>query len=189
MFRLAVRLATCPHRALALRDIRPSVLGRVKLRYCPTTTTPSLPIQIGAKPMTTDRLLLDTCAVIWMATDAKISDRATAAINAAAGANVDVLVSPITAWELGLLSAKRRLPAAQGPTALFNDFLTRPAIGLERLTPAILIDSSFLPGDFHSDPVDRIIVATARAFDLTVVTRDSAILDYAKQGYVRALPC
>ncbi len=53
----------------------------------------------------------------------------------------------------------------------------------------MLIDYSFLPGEFHNDPVDRIIVATARALALTVVTRDKAILDYARQGYVLALPC
>ena len=46
-----------------------------------------------------------------------------------------------------------------------------------------------LPGQFHNDPLDRIPVATARIDGLTLVTRDRAILDYAAQGHVRALPC
>lgn len=131
--------------------------------------------------------MLDTCAVIWAATDAPIDSAAIDAINAAQ-ANGRVGVSPITAWELGLLAAKGRLPAAAKPMSLLND-ITQAGVSLEPLTPSILIDSSFLPGDFHTDPTDRIIVATARALELTIVTRDRAILDYARQGYVLALPC
>lgn len=139
--------------------------------------------------MKTERFLLDTCAVIWMATDAGLSIEAEEALNSSASAAIDVAVSPITAWELGMLASKRRLPAAQGPTTLFEAFVDQPGIVLEQLSPAILIDSSFLPGDFHSDPADRIIVATARALGLTIVTRDRPILNYARQGYVRALEC
>jgi PIN domain nuclease of toxin-antitoxin system len=137
----------------------------------------------------TDRLLLDTCAVIWTALDAGIDKQAEEAMNASVEQGVDVMVSPISAWELGLLSARRRLPSAQNPATLFEEYIQRPGIGLDVLTPSILIDSSFLPGDFHSDPVDRIIVATARALERTIVTRDRAILDYARQGYVLALEC
>ena len=64
-----------------------------------------------------------------------------------------------------------------------------PAMALEPTTPAIFVDSSFLPGPIHRDPADRIIVATARALDLTVVTSDRLILDYAARGHVRALAC
>jgi PIN domain nuclease of toxin-antitoxin system len=139
--------------------------------------------------MTTDGLLLDTCAVLWIAMDAQIDPAAKQAISVSLHNRMSIAVSPITAWELGMLASKGRLPAAQKPGDLFAEFLAQPGITLEHLTPPVLIDSSFLPGDFHSDPADRIIIATARALDLTVVTRDRAILDYARQGYVRALPC
>jgi PIN domain nuclease of toxin-antitoxin system len=139
--------------------------------------------------MTTERLLLDTCAVIWMAIDAELDAAATDRIDEAVGEGVDVAVCPITAWELGVLAAKGRLPATQSPADLFGVFVDQPGIVLEGLTPAMLIGSSFLPGSFHKDPVDRIIVAMARALDMTVVTRDRAILEYAKQGFVRALAC
>lgn len=136
------------------------------------------------------RLLLDTCAVIWMATDgSRMASTAQKALDDAFLANRDVGLSPITAWELGLLGRRGRLPAPIQPARLFERFVSAPGIRLEPLSPAILIDSSFLPGEFHNDPADRIIVATARALELTVVTRDRAILDYAQQGYVLALPC
>ena len=60
---------------------------------------------------------------------------------------------------------------------------------LADLTPAIFIDSSFLPGQPPRDPADRIIIATARENDLTILTRDRLILEYAKAGNVRALAC
>jgi PIN domain nuclease of toxin-antitoxin system len=56
------------------------------------------------------------------------------------------------------------------------------------LTPEIAMSCHLLSG-FHSDPIDRMLVATARIEGLTLVTRDRAILDYAAQGHVRALPC
>ena len=135
------------------------------------------------------RLLLDSCAVIWMAQDKQLSERAEEALTEAFQARRPVGVSPITAWELGLLSRQGRLPAAVPPGVLFDRFTSADGVVLEPLTPTILIDSSFLPGSFHKDPADRIIVATARALELTIITRDTAILDYAEQGYVRALAC
>jgi PIN domain nuclease of toxin-antitoxin system len=57
------------------------------------------------------------------------------------------------------------------------------------LTPEIAVESSRLPGPFHNDPIDRILAATARIEGLILVTRDRAILDYARHGHVRARPC
>ncbi len=139
--------------------------------------------------MKTEGLLLDTCAVIWMAQDMQLATAAADAIDAAFDAGSGFGVSAITAWELGLLGRRNRLPAPVSPLTLFQRFVDREGVWVEAVNPAILIDSSYLPGDFHSDPADRIIIATARHHDLAVVTRDRAILRYAQQGYVRALEC
>jgi PIN domain nuclease of toxin-antitoxin system len=135
------------------------------------------------------RLLLDTCAVIWIALDQPVKPEARAAMRAASMIGQNVSVSPISAWELGLLNAKGRLPAAQLPATLFAAVLATPGVRVEALTPRVLIDSSFLPGKLHRDPADRILIATARALDLMLVTRDEAILAYADLGHVRALEC
>ncbi len=110
-------------------------------------------------------------------------------MKAAFAADEKVRVSPISAWELGLLSWKDRLPTTRAPLALFGEVVATTGIRVEPLSPEVLIESSFLPGTLHRDPADRILVATARAHDLTLVTRDQAILDYAKQGHVSALAC
>jgi PIN domain nuclease of toxin-antitoxin system len=53
-----------------------------------------------------------------------------------------------------------------------------PGIELLPLTPQIAIESTKLPGNFHHDPADQIIVATARVYNLTILTVDRLILDY-----------
>lgn len=135
------------------------------------------------------RLLLDTCAIIWISQDQAIDAQAKAVLEAALTDGDGVGISPISAWEIGLLSRRGRLSAVVQPQALFDRLTSLDGVDLAPMTPAMLIESSFLPGDFHDDPADRIIVATARALALTVVTRDTAILSYAKQGHVLALAC
>jgi PIN domain nuclease of toxin-antitoxin system len=139
-----------------------------------------------AKP---SELLLDTCAAIWLSLQSKMSPEAVAAIDDASDQGLPLRLSLITAWELGLLEKSGRAPMALSPQAIFQAFSRMPGVQPVPLTPDILIDSSLLPGELHGDPADRIIVATARAHDLTIVTRDRHILDYAQRGYVRALAC
>jgi PIN domain nuclease of toxin-antitoxin system len=136
-----------------------------------------------------ERLLLDTCAIIWIAVNQPMKPEAVAAMNSSFAAGEKVRVSPISAWELGLLSAKGRLSTARSPIDLFTEAITTPGVRIEALSPEVLIDASFLPGAIHRDPADRILIATARKLDLTLVTRDRTILDYAREGHVRALAC
>jgi len=57
--------------------------------------------------------------------------------------------------------------------------LTYPGVCLLDLTPKVCVESTQLPGEFHRDPADQIIVATARIYDYPLVTMDSKILNYA----------
>jgi PIN domain nuclease of toxin-antitoxin system len=52
-------------------------------------------------------------------------------------------------------------------------------VSLHPLTPEICVESTELPGVFHGDPADQIIVATARSLGATVVTADRRILEYS----------
>ena len=54
-------------------------------------------------------ILLDTCAVLWLAQDAPILDTAIDALDTAFDEGAPVLISPISAWEAGLLAARGRL--------------------------------------------------------------------------------
>ena len=57
--------------------------------------------------------------------------------------------------------------------------LALPGLQLIELTPRIAISSTKLPGDFHRDPADQVIVATARECDCELLTVDEKILKYA----------
>lgn len=118
-----------------------------------------------------------------------MSGASRAALGSAVTANAGIHVSPFTAWEIGTLVAKGRLPLTMAPEAWFEALLAQPGIRLAPLTPSILLASTSLPADPPSDPADRIIIATARSLDLVVITRDRNMLDYAHHGHLRAIAC
>ena len=134
-------------------------------------------------------LLLDTCAVIWIAAGAAISAEATEVLRNANARGVTIAISPISAWEIGLLVARGRLALSTSPRAWISTVLAQPGVALAEMSPDILLDSSFLPGEPPRDPADRIILATARAEGMRIVTRDRAMLSYARAGHAEAIAC
>ena len=86
-----------------------------------------------------------------------------------------------------MLEAKGRITLSVNCHDWVNAALGAPGVSWVPLDPGILIESSRLPGAFHGDPADRMIVATARKLDATVVTRDQGILAYGESGYVKVL--
>jgi PIN domain nuclease of toxin-antitoxin system len=134
-------------------------------------------------------LLLDTCALIWIMNNADLSPTAVQCIDEAYDRGEAIYASPITAWEIGLQASKGRFKSNLTPQRWLEEVLRTPNVRLADLTPQVLLESSFLPGSPPRDPADRIIVATAREFGLTVVTRDRALLSYAKVGYLNAVAC
>jgi PIN domain nuclease of toxin-antitoxin system len=129
-------------------------------------------------------LLLDTCAVLWLAQGAEITPASRAAVN-----ERSVNVSPISAWEIANLVRKGRIAATLPIANWFHQAIGKMAAQLPPLSVEILTGSCSLPGLPPNDPADRIIIATARQADLTVVTRDRLILEYSRAGHVRTLVC
>ena len=137
-------------------------------------------------------VLLDTCAVIWLANGDSLSRGAAAAI-VHAGLSDGIFVSPVSAWEVGMLSLprprRRPLQFLPDPKTWFARFITGPGVKEAPLTSAIAIDASYLPGALHGDPADRLILATARHMGIPVVTRDSRIIAYGRGGHAAVIPC
>lgn len=134
-------------------------------------------------------ILLDTCAALWLMAGAAMARPARAAIDRAQDSEIGVHVSPISAWEIGMLLSKRRLTLAMAPEEWFNTLLEMPGVRLASMPPKVLIASSALPGTPPNDPADRIIAATAREFGMALVTRDRALTAYAKSGHVDLIVC
>jgi PIN domain nuclease of toxin-antitoxin system len=98
-------------------------------------------------------------------------------------------ISPITAWEVGMLTSRGRLQLLIRPERWFSNLFEVPGVHLAEMSPDVLIASSNLPGKPPKDPTDRIMAATARELGATLITRDRALLDYGAQGHVAVLEC
>jgi PIN domain nuclease of toxin-antitoxin system len=133
-------------------------------------------------------LLLDTCAMIFIANDTPIDPQASREISEAAYEG-RLYLSPMSAWEIGIGVAKGRLNLPLAPLDFVERFIDRMSAQLSAISPAILIASSNLPGSPHGDPMDRILMASARALDMVLVTRDEPILSYSRDGHLRTLAC
>lgn len=131
-------------------------------------------------------VLLDTCALIWLASRAPIAPDALEAILHAAGRD-GVHVSPVSAWEIGMLN--RRTPFRPDPATWFSTFMAGPGLLPAPFTADIAIAASELPEPLHRDPADRLLIATARRLGLPLVTRDERILAYGRAGHVAVIPC
>jgi len=135
-----------------------------------------------------DGVLLDTCAMIWLAENEPLEEEGHAAI-AEAEKNENIYVSPISAWETALLVSRQRIALSLPVDRWFEAFLSMKGSLLAEMPPRVLIDSVCLPGDPPDDPADRILAATSREYDLTLITRDKALLAYGAKGHIHALRC
>jgi len=138
-------------------------------------------------------VLLDTCAVIWLANGEPMASGAVDAV-LQAGVADGVFVSPVSAWEIGLLSrprtdGRRAMEFLPNPKAWFARLMSGAGIRMAPLTPDIAIDAWHLPANLHGDPADRLLIATARNLRLPLVTRDRQILAYARREEVQAIRC
>jgi PIN domain nuclease of toxin-antitoxin system len=132
-------------------------------------------------------LLVDTHTLIWMVEQApELGPQAIEALNKAGREN-RIAVSAITPWEIGLLVSKGRLKLGSDVMKWINDALARPGVRLAPLEPEIAVSSTRLPWEAHGDPADRILVATARHLGAALVTADSALLEFARQGHFVAM--
>jgi PIN domain nuclease of toxin-antitoxin system len=135
-------------------------------------------------------ILLDTCAVVWMVQEQPMVPAALSVIRRAAAIG-SVFVSPVSAWEVGLLAIRRRQPLTFKPDPItwFERLLGRPGVRPVPLSHRVAVSAAFLPGTLGRDPADRLLIATARELGVPLVTRDRRILDYARQGHVDAIAC
>ncbi len=129
-------------------------------------------------------IVLDTHVLVWvMDNDAKLGPQAREAVVEASKAG-DIGVSAITPWEIALLVEKGRLRLAREVAEWLDAALAAQGVRLLPIEPRVALDSVRLPGAFHADPADRLIVAAARRWGATLITADAAIISYAKTGHV-----
>jgi PIN domain nuclease of toxin-antitoxin system len=94
-------------------------------------------------------------------------------------------VSIISCWEVAKLVQVGRLVLPCPVSEWIQKALSYPGVRLVQLSPRVVVESTQLPGQFHRDPADQMIVATARVLGVPVVTADERILAYE---HVQLLP-
>lgn len=120
-------------------------------------------------------IVLDTHAWIWwISNPEKLGTTAASAIEQAIEKN-SILLSSISTWEITLLVAKGRLTLSIDVRDWVRKTESLPFIRFMPVDNTIALRSVDLPGTFHADPADRIIVATALSTGMPLVTKDEKI--------------
>lgn len=124
-------------------------------------------------------IVLDTHVLIWWASGqaAELSRKGRAAIDHEA-AGGEILVSSISAWEIAMLVERGRLQLSMDVEQWLRVIGEIEAVRFVPVSNRIAVKSVALPGDFHQDPADRLIVATARDLAATLITADEKIRQY-----------
>ena len=135
-----------------------------------------------------DVFLLDTHVWIWLVNGEKKMEKGPLVRRLRENPSVSLRVSVLSVWEVGMLEAKGRNELPLGCLEWVQRALEAPGLALVPLTTEVAIASSRLPGAFHGDPIDRILVATARDLGMALVTQDSRILAYSKEHHLPAMP-
>lgn len=90
----------------------------------------------------------------------------------------ELLLSAISPWEFSKLLEKKRLSITMDPARWIDEALMMPKLRLIPLSPRVAYQSTCLPGVFHDDPADQIIVATARLENAILLTKDERTRKY-----------
>lgn len=133
-------------------------------------------------------VLLDTHVWVWLmeGVAGRMSPRCLAVIRAATGEG-RLFVSPISVWEVAMLVAKGRLALRRDVRSWVSEAIGMEGLRLAALTADVALDGGLLPGTARGDPADRLLIATARGLDATLITRDRATLAYGAAGHVLVL--
>lgn len=127
-------------------------------------------------------LLLDTHTWIWTVEgDTRRIGRRARQLLVRADAEAAIRVSPASLFEVVALCTAGRLRLSQPPERWIQEALDVTGARLAELSAAVAIDAGYIPRTALADPLDRLLVATARQLDATLLTADEAILAYGRE--------
>jgi PIN domain nuclease of toxin-antitoxin system len=136
------------------------------------------------KSLKKHKLLLDTHVWIWlMLGDERLSPSFRRVIEQNKEMDL-IFVSAISVWEFGMLVERKRIQLEIDCLDWVEEALASSNVNLLPLTPRIAIQSSRLPETPHSDPADRILIATAHEHNAVLVTHDQKLLEYGQGKFI-----
>lgn len=118
------------------------------------------------------KLLLDTHIWIWMTLEpTRLSHRVARTLDDSGN---QLWLSPVSVWELLMLCQKGRVKLDSDAVTWARRTMEKLQLYEATLTTEVALETATL-GLVHSDPSDRLIAASARVFDLTLVTADEKL--------------
>jgi len=123
-------------------------------------------------------IVLDTHALVWWVTGDPMLSRRAKSVIARELQGGEIVVSSISAWEIAMLVSREKLVLTMEVGAWLTTIREIEAVRFVPVDVEIATSSVMLPGEFHNDPADRMIVATARKLAVPLVTKDTRIRNY-----------
>lgn len=123
------------------------------------------------------RVLLDTHVWWWWVTGERGLSAAQKRVLAKASPDTPLELSEVSLWEVATLVSLGRLTVTMPLRDWLDAAAAPPLVQRRGISPAVAAEVAALPDSFHRDPADRIIIATARVHDATLLTRDKRIID------------
>lgn len=130
------------------------------------------------------KLLLDTHVWIWVAEGNPILSPAARKAVDRAKEQEHLLISPISIWEISMLVERKRIILEMDVTDWLKQWIELPGILNAEFSFEVAILSNRLPGVIHSDPADRILIATSYVESAVLVTADEKILKFGENHFI-----
>jgi PIN domain nuclease of toxin-antitoxin system len=140
-----------------------------------------------SKGETAGGLLLDTHIWLWFAEGGRkleidISQKITKA-----GSLGQLYLSAISLWELAMMFGKGRLTLHMPFREWLQELIAKTSVTILPVDVDAAAETAALPESFHGDPSDRLIAATARVHNLSLMTRDKLILRHGESGFLKCI--
>jgi len=123
-------------------------------------------------------IVLDTHAWIWWVSSPELLSKTAKKTIDEAITGKKIFISSISVWEVAILVARGRLELTMSPEDWIAASEALPFFDFVPVSNSIALKSVQLPGELHSDPADRIIIATAISLGAVLVTKDEKIRNY-----------
>jgi len=132
-------------------------------------------------------IVLDTHVLLWsLLQPEELSEDIRRYITVAQDNN-QLLICSISLWEIAMLKSKRRINIYEPIRDFLESVTSIDGLSVKDISAEIAAESVQLMDDFHGDPADRIIAATAKCCGATLLTRDQKILTWASLGHIKSL--
>jgi len=132
-----------------------------------------------------NKIVLDTHILLWSLLTPDELSNATKKIITQAQKSHNLFISSISLWEISMLIERKRINVYESKAKFLNSITDIEGFSVIEINANIAAESTSLPGGFHGDPADCIIISSSREIAGTLITRDNKIIKWGQQGFLK----